>query len=170
MTPPAVGDEAPGFSLPGTGSRTYSLGDYRGQPVVLVFYPGDETPVCTQQLRTYSGDIGEFETLGATVLAISPQDVASHERFVAKRELAMPLLSDGDRSVGRAYGILGPVGFYRRSVFVVDPGGVVRYVHRAMAGLTFRPTTVLVRAVREIQEAAGAEGPGGGGGGGGLTS
>src|SRR5690242_7797487 len=77
----AVGDQAPDFTLPGTGDRDYHLADYRGQTVVLVFYPGDETPVCTKQLTTYSDDISSFRSLGAQVLAISAQDVASHERF-----------------------------------------------------------------------------------------
>lgn len=143
-----MGDEAPDFSLPGTGGCTYTLSDYRGGPVVLVFYPGDDTPVCLRQLRTYSGDIGEFEELGATVLAISPQDVASHEAFSARRGLRIPLLSDTGRSVGRTYGVLGPVGFYRRSVFVIDAGGIVRYAHRALAGLSFRPTRELLAAVQ----------------------
>ncbi len=154
MGRPGVGDLAPGFSLPGTGGRSYSLADYRGGAVVLVFYPGDETPVCTQQLRNYSADIGQFEEVGATVLAISPQDVESHESFKANRGLAMALLSDRDQAVGRAYGVLGPMGFYRRSVFVVDASGVIRYAHRSLAGLTFRPTTELVREVRAAQAVA----------------
>lgn len=153
--PPAVGDEAPGFTLSGTGGHTYSLADYRGRPVVVVFYPGDDTPVCLRQLRAYSGDIGAFEELGATVLAISPQDVASHEAFSARRGLRIPLLSDPDRSVGRSYGVVGPVGLYRRSVFVLGADGVVRYAHRAVTGLTFRPTSDLLAAV---QAAAGPDG------------
>ncbi|MGH8917498.1 MAG: peroxiredoxin [Actinomycetes bacterium] len=153
MTCPAVGEEAPGFSLVGTGGKAYDLSECRGAPVVLVFYPGDDTPVCTQQLRTYSGDLSEFEEVGATVWAISPQDVQSHERFAAKRSLRMPLLADTDRTVGRAYGVLGPVGFYRRSVFVLDGSGVLRYAHRAVAGLTFRPISELVRVVRATQVA-----------------
>lgn len=148
MGDPGEGAEAPGFTLEGTGGRTYRLSDYRGQPVVLVFYPGDETPVCTAQLRSYSSDIGRLDELGAVVLAISPQDVDSHERFAANRGLSMALLSDPDKAVGRAYGVLGPVGFYRRSVFVVDAGGIVRYAHRALAGLSFRPVSELVAAVR----------------------
>lgn len=150
MAGPAVGDAAPGFSLPGTGGKQYSLADYRGGPVVLAFYPGDDTMVCTQQLRSYSGDLDQFADLGATVLGISPQDVDSHERFTAKHDLKVPLLADTDREVGRAYGVLGPVGLYRRSVFVVDGGGVIRWAHRALAGLTFRPTTELVRALRGV--------------------
>ena len=115
---------------------------------MLVFYPGDNTPVCTMQLNTYSSDIGQFEGLGAQVLAISPQSVESHEQFASVHGFSFPLLADEEKAVGRAYGILGPVGFYRRSVFVIDGEGVIRYAHRASAGLTFRSTKELVEAVR----------------------
>ena len=77
----SVGERAPDFTLPGTGGRDYSLSDYLGQPVVVVFYPGDDTPVCTKQLNSYTDDIARFEEVGAQVLAISPQSVASHEAF-----------------------------------------------------------------------------------------
>ncbi len=150
MAPPrlGVGDQAPDFTLTGTGDREYSLSDYRGHPVVLVFYPGDNTPVCTMQLNTYSADIGQFEELGAQILALSPQDVESHEQFSAVHRFGFPLLADTTKAVARAYGVLGPVGFYKRSVFVVDGSGVIRYAHRATAGLTFRRTDELVNAVR----------------------
>lgn len=143
-----AGDEAPDFELPGTGERTYRLADHRGAPVVLVFYPGDNTPVCTSQLNRYSDDIGAFESVGARVLAISPQDLRSHEDFTARHGLAFPLLADVEKSVGAAYGVLGPLGFYRRSVFVVDAVGTIRYAHRAVSGLTYRRTDELVAAVR----------------------
>jgi peroxiredoxin Q/BCP len=147
--PVRVGDDAPGFSLPGTGGRSYTLKEYRGQPVVLVFYPGDNTPVCTEQLNQYTSDIDKFAEVGAQVLAISPQSVKSHEGFACKQGgFGFPLLADEDKTVGIAYGIIGPVGFYRRSVFVIDAEGVIRYAHRAVGGLTFRPTTELVNAVR----------------------
>ena len=149
----AVGEQAPAFTLAGTAGRQYSLDDYRGQTVVLVFYPGDNTPVCTKQLCTYTQDMDQFAALGSTVLAISPQDVASHDRFSESKSLAMPLLADTDKAVGKAYGILGPVGFYRRSVFVVDGAGTIRYAHRSMAGLTYRPTAELVDAVKAAQAA-----------------
>ena len=144
----SVGDVAPDFTLPGTSGRSYSLTDYRGRPVVLVFYPGDHTPVCTKQLNSYTHDIGEFEDVGAQVLAISPQSVESHEGFAGKHGFKFPLLADTDKAVAGLYGTLGPLGFPRRSVFVVDGGGVVRYAHRAIAGLTYRSTDELVRAVR----------------------
>ena len=144
----AVGDQAPSFTLPGTGGQDYSLADYAGQPVVLVFYPGDDTPVCTRQLNSYNDDMSEFEGVGAQVLGISSQDVASHEQFSAKHGFSFPLLADVDKRVAAAYGTLGPLGFPRRSVFVIDANGVIRYAHRAMAGLTYRPVTELVAAVK----------------------
>ena len=147
--PPGIGDKAPDFELPGTGGRSYSLSDFRGQPVVLVFYPGDNTPVCTRQLNEYTSDIDKFAEVGAQVLALSPQSVKSHEGFADDQGgFGFPLLADEDKAVGIAYGIIGPVGFYRRSVFVIDGEGVIRYVHRAVGGLTFRPTNELVDAVR----------------------
>jgi thioredoxin-dependent peroxiredoxin len=149
-----IGTLAPEFILDGSdntdeGRRKYSLSDYRGQVVVVVFYPGDSTPVCTRQLNAYTEDIGSFEEAGAQVLAISPQSVQSHDDFSCKQGgFGFPLLADTDKAVGDAYGILGPLGFYRRSVFVIDAAGIVRYAHRAVAGLTFRSTKELVDAVR----------------------
>jgi peroxiredoxin Q/BCP len=115
---------------------------------VVVFYPGDNTPVCTKQLSSYTADIGAFEGVGAQILAISPQSVESHEAFAAKHHFTFPLLADSDKKVAGSYGTLGPLGFPRRSVFVVDKDGVIRYAHRAVAGLTYRPTDELVRAVK----------------------
>lgn len=148
-----VGDIAPDFTLHGTGGRTYSLSEFRGKPVVVVFYPGDDTPVCTKQLNSYNHDLSEFVGLEAVLLAVSPQDVASHERFRAKHGFEFPLLADEDKAVGAAYGTLGPIGFYRRSVFVVDGDGVIRYAHRAIAGLTYRPVSELVEAIRSAKSA-----------------
>ncbi len=149
-----LGRPAPAFTLPGSdntdaGRRDYSLEEYLGQPVVLVFYPGDSTPVCTRQLTSYTDDIESFTEVGAQVLALSPQSVRSHDEFSCQQGgFAFPLLADTTKSVGEAYGILGPLGFYRRSAFVIDAQGVVRYAHKAVAGLTFRSTSELVEAVR----------------------
>jgi len=149
-----VGAMAPDFSLAGTlgdrdSRRQFSLGEYLGQPVVLVFYPADASPVCTVQLTTYTNDIGRFAEVGATVLALSPQSVDDHEDFAAQHGgFAFPLLADMDKAVGEAYGTLGPLGFYRRSVFVIDDTGVIRYAHRSTAGLTFRPVDEIIEAVQ----------------------
>lgn len=148
-----IGKPAPLFTLAGSdntdeGRRDYALSDYLGQVVVLVFYPGDSTPVCTRQLNAYTGDIDSFREAGAQVLAVSPQSVISHDDFACKQGgFGFPLLADTDKAVGEAYGILGPLGFYRRSAFVVDAAGIVRYAHKAVAGLTFRSTDELVTAV-----------------------
>ena len=142
-----VGDQAPDFTLPGTGGRSYSLSEYRGRPVVVVFYPGDDTPVCTKQLNSYNDELAQFENLDAVVLAISAQDVSSHEKFADKHGFRFPLLADVDKKVAGSYGVLGPLGFMRRSVFVVDARGTVRYAHRALAGLTFRSVDELTAAL-----------------------
>lgn len=150
MAVPKVGDRAPDFSLAGSGGATFSLADQRGSAVVLVFYPGDDTPVCTLQLKAYNRDLAEFSDLGATLWAISPQSVESHEGFSEKHAFGFPLLADVGKATFRAYGCLGPLGFPRRSVFVVDREGIVRYAHRAGAGLTFRKTDELVEAVKAV--------------------
>ena len=150
----SVGDNAPAFTLPGTapggGVADYSLADFAGRPVVLAFYPGDDTSVCTKQLNDYNDGLDSFNELDAQVLGISPQGLDSHERFSTKYGFKFPLLADTDKAVAKAYGTLGPIGFPRRSVFVVDAAGVVRYAHRAIAGLTFRPASELVAVLRSL--------------------
>ena len=145
-----VGDQAPDFTLPGTGGREFSLAEFRGQPVVLVFYPGDDTPVCTKQLNTYNDDLEQFSDMNAQVIGISAQDVGSHDAFAGKHGFDFPLLADIDKSVAGLYGTLGPIGFPRRSVFILDGDGVVRYAHRAIAGLTFRPVKELIGELEKI--------------------
>ncbi len=144
----AIGQEAPDFTLLGTGGVSYTLSELRGTPVVLAFYPGDNTPVCTKQLDSYQGDLGGFEAVGAKMIGLSPQSVESHDEFSCKRGYGFPLLADTDKKVGEAYGVVGPLGFYRRCVFVIDAAGVIRYVHRAVAGLTFKASSELIEAVK----------------------
>ena len=143
----SVGDLAPDFTLPATGGTSVSLSSFRGQPVVLVFYPGDDTPVCTKQLNSYNNELSAFEGVGAQVLAVSAQDVASHDQFSSKYGFGFPLLADTDKAVASLYGTVGPLGFSRRSVFVINGGGVITYAHRAIAGITYRPVSELVAAV-----------------------
>jgi thioredoxin-dependent peroxiredoxin len=145
-----VGEKAPAFTLPATGGSTVSLSDFAGRAVVLVFYPGDDTPVCTKQLSSYSRDLDEFEALNAQVLGISAQSVDSHEMFAGKNELKFPLLADTEKTVAGLYGTLGPLGFPRRSVFIIDRHGVIRYAHRAIAGLTYRPVSELVEVLSSL--------------------
>ena len=148
----SVGDAAPAFTLPSTGGGQVSLGQYLGQPLVIVFYPGDDTPVCTKQLNSYNDDLSQFEALNAQVVAISAQSVESHEKFSDKHGFKFPLLADTDKVVAGAYGTLGPLGFPRRSVFIVDASGTVRYSHRAIAGLTFRPVGELIDVLLSLSD------------------
>jgi peroxiredoxin Q/BCP len=136
-----VGDEAPDFTLPGVCDgvrREYTLSEYRGRKVVLAFYPGDDTPGCTRQMCSYRDDVSKFDDVDAVLLGLSPQDVDSHERWAAKRGFHFPLLADVDKQVIDRYGVRGgkliPV---KRSVFVVGPDGIVRFVDRKAIGATF---------------------------------
>jgi peroxiredoxin Q/BCP len=150
MTKLSLGSQAPKFELHGTGSKTYSLSDYEGSGVILAFYPGDFTPVCTKQFCSYRDDGDRIEALGVPMLGISPQSVDSHERFVAKHGLTVPLLSDPKKTVSRAYGVVGPGGLLRRSVFLIDGEGAVRYRHVALFGLRYQDVSDLERAVAEV--------------------
>ena len=98
----SVGDAAPDFTLPATGDRNVSLSDYAGQPVVLVFYPGDDTPVCTKQLNSYNDELEKFTELNAQVLGISAQDVSSHTAFSGKHGFEFPLAGRHRQDRGRA--------------------------------------------------------------------
>lgn len=147
----SIGDAAPNFSLPGTNGTTYSLADFAGSPLVLVFYPGDDTPVCTRQLNSYNDGLERFAELDAQVVAISAQSVSSHDTFSDKHGFEFPLLADVDKAVAARYGTLGPLGFPRRSIFIVDADGKVRYAHRAIAGLTFRPVSELVAELEKLK-------------------
>ena len=153
----SIGEAAPAFTLPGIHDgvrRDYSLAEFAGRPVVLAFYPGDNTPVCTKQLCAYTSDLDAFAELDAQVLGISAQDVDSHEGFAAKQSLGMPLLADIDKAAAKAYGVLGIAGQYRRAVFVVDGGGIVRYAHVApLVGVTYKPTAELLAAIRAASAA-----------------
>lgn len=146
-----VGDTAPQFELEGTGSRSYSLADYRGEGVILAFYPGDFTPVCTKQFCSYRDDGDRIEALGVPMVGISPQSVESHVRFAERHGLSVPLLSDPRKDVARAYGVVGPGGFIRRAVFLVDREGVVRSRHVALFGLRYQDVGDLERAVERLR-------------------
>ena len=140
MSGPEVGQPAPEFTLPGIENgvrRDYTLSEYRGRKVVLAFYPGDDTPGCTRQMCSYRDEFAVFEGVEAVLLGISPQDVDSHEKWAQKRSLQFPLLADTDRAVAKQYGVAAPVIGIRRSVFVIDADGVLRYKDMKLIGATF---------------------------------
>lgn len=160
-----VGDAAPDFELAGTGGKTYRLSDLRGKNVVLAFYPGDETAVCTAQLCSYRDNSERLDQLDAEVLGISPQSVDSHEHWVQEQSLNVPLLADVDLAVSKRYGVtawLGPLArftelkdvpggrYIMRSIFVVDGEGIVRYRHVSRTGSTFQSVGDLEQAVAAL--------------------
>ncbi|MEV0838777.1 peroxiredoxin family protein [Actinocatenispora sera] len=158
--PPAVGAAAPDFELPGivlSTSRapeirrgTYRLSERPARPLLLAFYPGDDTPVCTRQLCSYSAGLDGFASVGTDVWAISRQDLDSHESFARGRGIELPLLSDLDGTVTAAYGIAVPGLGLRRSVFLVDVAGIVRWRHVGLVGLSFPSREDLLAAVASL--------------------
>jgi thioredoxin-dependent peroxiredoxin len=144
-----VGDAAPDFELPGTGGKSYKLSDYRGRKLVLAFYPGDFTAVCTKQFCSYRDQSEKLDQIGADVLGISPQSVESHERFTQEKSLNVPLLADEDKAVAKAYGVLaGPM--VRRAVFVIDEQGIIRHRKVTLVGLSFESVDDLEQAVAAV--------------------
>jgi peroxiredoxin Q/BCP len=134
---PEVGEQAPDFELPGTAG-TFRLSDHRGERVVLLFYPGDNTMVCTKQFCSYRDRAEDFAELGATVVGISSQSLDSHEGFAAKHSLNVPLLADVDKKVAKAYSAFSPRLGTKRAVIVIDEQGIVRHRHDHLLGLDFQ--------------------------------
>jgi thioredoxin-dependent peroxiredoxin len=143
---PRVGEQAPDFALPGTAG-TFRLSDHRGERVVLLFYPGDRTTVCTKQFCSYRDRAEDFASLGATVVGISAQDVQSHEDFIAKNALTVPLLADTDKKVAKAYGAFSPRLGTKRAAIVIDEQGVVRHRHDHLLGLDYQSVDDLKTAL-----------------------
>jgi peroxiredoxin Q/BCP len=155
MPTPATGDLAPDFTLPGTApgvsERDFTLSAERGHPVVLAFYPGDETPVCTRQLCSYQRDLDLLRDLDATLWGISSQGIDSHRRFQEHRGLTFPLLSDTRSVVFKAYG-LGSV-LNRRAVFVVDADGRIAWQHVSTTGVTYQNVERIADVLRSLAPA-----------------
>ena len=165
MARPDVGDQAPDFALPGTGERTYRLADYRGRNLILAFYPGDATTVCTKQFCNYRDQGDRLDELGAEVLGISPQSVDSHEHWVKEQELNVPLLADEDLAVAKSYGVTGWIGplarltelkdapggrYVQRAIFVIDGDGVIRHRTVSRTGSSFESVEDLEDAVASL--------------------
>jgi peroxiredoxin Q/BCP len=146
---PQIGDVAPDFELEGTGGR-FRLSDHRGERVVLLFYPGDNTPVCTRQFCSYAQRAEEVDDLGAVVIGISSGDLDSHAGFVAKHGLNVPLLADTENEVAREYGAYRRFGGTRRAVVIVDEEGVVRHRHDHTLGLDYQTVDELREALDQV--------------------
>jgi peroxiredoxin len=126
-SPPEVGDTAPDFTLPSTQGEIALSERLRQRSVLLVFYPGDDTYVCTRQLCDYRDHVGAFEKLRVDVLGINPQSLASHQKFADKHGFSFPLLADTDKSVCRAYGALGLLGMAKRALVLIGSDAKVRW-------------------------------------------
>ncbi|MFJ2400797.1 peroxiredoxin family protein [Streptomyces xanthochromogenes] len=155
---PQQGQAVPDFQLPGgvLTQERFERGEYRlradrGRPLVLAFYPGDDTSVCTRQLCSYSSGLEAFADCGADVWAISPQSLDSHEAFARKHRLGMPLLADTDRTVARSFGIAAPGIGLRRAVFLVASDGTLFWKHVALLGATFQSVDTLTRELTRLQ-------------------
>lgn len=148
---PQPGEAAPDFELEGTDGR-FRLSDRRGRKVVLLFYPGDETPTCTRQFCSYRDRADEVAQLDAEVVGISGQDLDSHRSFSANHELNVPLLADPGRRVATLYGVSRPVLGTARAVFVVDEEGAVRYRHVHALGVSYQGVDELREALGQAEE------------------
>jgi peroxiredoxin Q/BCP len=129
----AVGKKVPAFSRPGAGGKTWKLADARGKKLVIYFYPRDNTPGCTQEGAAFRDAYAQFRKAGAEVVGISPDSVASHEKFREKMKFPFELLSDEDTSVCQLFGVFKEKSLYgrkfmgvERSTFLLDEEGVLR--------------------------------------------
>ena len=148
---PKVNEKAPDFCLQGDDGEEYCLSDHAGQRVLLVFYPGDNTPVCTAQLCEYRDGIESFAGLGVSVVGISSDSLESHQKFRSKHDLPFVLLSDPDLEVAKLYGSKGTFGM-KRAVFLVDEEGVVRYAHVEALAVFRRRASELLEAIEELDK------------------
>jgi peroxiredoxin Q/BCP len=155
---PEIGAAAPDFTLPSVelidtvavrGLRTLSA--MRGRPMVLAFYPGDETLVCTKQMCAYTNELDQFRNVDAVVWGISVQDLDSHERFALRHELGFPLLADVEHEVTTLYGVDGFGLGTRRSVFVIDADGVLRWKFVGLIGATYPSATKIAEQVAAVR-------------------
>ncbi len=131
------GTKAPGFSLPDQSGRTVTLSDWLGKRVVLVFYPGDDTPGCTKQLCEFRDDWSKARAAGVQVFGINPQSAAAHQKFRDKYKFPFPLLVDRGQKVAELYRANGL--FVKRTVYLIDGAGVIRFARRGMP----KPSEVL---------------------------
>jgi len=148
-----VGDTAPDFALPDGNNQTWRLADHRGKVVALIFYPKDETPVCTKQMCSMRDRWTDYQNTGAEVAAVSVGSVESHKQFAEHHGLPQTLLADEGGEITRLYDVKSLLGGSQRAVFVIDPQGVIRYRRSVLP--IFRPDDDEVIAA--IRDSAGAK-------------
>ena len=151
------GSPAPEFSLPNHAGKKVSLADFRGRKVLLVFYPLDFSPVCTDQLSLYQEVLGQIEERGASLVGISVDSTWAHRAFREKLGITIPLLADFEPkgAVTRSYGaFLDEVGHGNRSLVLVDEEGVVAWVHESPTPLEIPGANLIFDALSVVDRAA----------------
>jgi peroxiredoxin Q/BCP len=148
-----AGTAAPDFALRDGDGAQWRLSNQRGKVVVLLFYPGDETPICTRQMCSVRDRWEDYAATGAEVVGLSTNTAESHKSFAEHHDLPLRLLADTDRKVADLYGARSLIpGKVARSVFVIDAGGVIRYRDVRPLGL-FRPKDDdIIKAIQEAQK------------------
>ena len=148
----AVNEPAPDFLLKDGNGAEWRLSDHRGKVVVLLFYPGDETPVCTRQMCSVRDRWEDYRETGAEVVGISSDSVESHRKFAEHHDLPLRLLSDPDREVAKKYSAISLIpGRVARSVFVIDAKGILRYSDVRPIGLFKPKDDATIAAIRAAQ-------------------
>jgi peroxiredoxin (alkyl hydroperoxide reductase subunit C) len=153
----APGAEAPAFSLPDQDGRTVSLADLRGQTIVLVFYPGDWSPVCTDQLNVYQEVLGELEARGAHLYGVSVDSAFSHKAFQEHLGLTFPLLADfhPKGQVSKAYGVyIDERGHNQRALVMIGPDGRVTWSYQSPTPLEIPGANLIFDALDQHAAAA----------------
>src|SRR5215216_2574893 len=149
----SVNQPAPDFTLKDGNGDDWRLSDQRGKVVVLLFYPGDETPVCTRQMCSVRDRWDDYLATGAEVVGISSDSVESHKKFAEHHNLPLRLLSDSERAVAKLYGAESLIpGRVARSVFVIDAKGILRYRDVRRIGLLKPKDDVTIAAIRAAQQ------------------
>ena len=148
-----VGTPAPDFRLKDGNGDDWRLSDHRGKVVVLLFYPGDETPVCTSQMCSVRNRWDDYRATGAEVVGISSDSIESHRKFAAHHNLPLRLLSDSDGTVSKLYGARSLIpGKVARSVFVIDARGIMSHTDVRPLGLLKPKDDATITAIRAAQQ------------------
>ncbi len=138
---------APGFTLPDAEGKNVSLSDFTGKKVLIIFYPGDDTPVCTAQMCDYRNNVLEFTKRGIAVLGISSDSAASHKSFAERNQLPFTLLSDTEKTVAKIYDALGFLGMSQRAYVLVDEKGIVLLAYSDFLPIIYQPMKDLLAKI-----------------------
>ena len=153
MTKLSLNTPAPDFTLKDANGDDWRLSDHRGKVVVLLFYPGDETPICTRQMCSVRDRWDDYVATGAEVVGISSDSVESHKKFAEHHNLPLRLLSDSDGVAANLYGAKSLIpGKVARSVFVIDAAGILRHSDVRALGLFKPKDDVTIEAIRAAQK------------------